>query len=80
MEGIFKKNNNEINQQLTLLRMEKDLRETLQKVSKTCDSVNNLIDNLPSCAQVSVTTFIIGIISGFLVNKVWRRLWSAKKE
>jgi predicted helicase len=80
MNGIFNKNNNEINQQLTLLRMEKDLRETLQKVSKTCDSVNNLIDNLPSCAQVSVTTFIIGVVLGFLVNKVWRKLWSTKKE
>jgi ElaB/YqjD/DUF883 family membrane-anchored ribosome-binding protein len=80
MNGIFKKNDNEINQQLTLLRMEKEVRETLQKVSKTCDNVNNLINNLPTCTQVSVTTFIVGIVLGFLVNKVWKKVWSTKKE
>jgi ElaB/YqjD/DUF883 family membrane-anchored ribosome-binding protein len=76
MNSIFKKNeNNEINQQTTLLKIEKELKETLQKVTKTCDNVNNFIDNLPSCAQVSVTTFIVGIVLGFLVNKVWKRIF-----
>jgi ElaB/YqjD/DUF883 family membrane-anchored ribosome-binding protein len=76
MNGIFKKNdNNEISQQSTSLKIEKEMRETLQKITKTCDNVNNFINNLPSCAQVSVTTFIVGVVLGFLVNKVWKRIF-----